>query len=103
MPHAPYQMYMGRGMMKYIIVPKHGGKAMEKPKDWAFMEQSGKVLRDLPSTWKQYANDTEGAMGIIKMEYKEMLNADTDEAKMHELVHLASACLNLWRKLAHAE
>lgn len=65
------------------------------------MEQSGKVLRDLPATWKQYPKDADGAMAVIKMEYKELLNAETDEAKMHELVHLGSACLYLWRMLAH--
>ena len=89
--------------MKVLIIPKHGEKAWEKPKDWAFMEQSGRVLRVLPTTWQQYPKDAGGAMDIIKMEYKELLNAETDKAKMHELVHLGSACLYLWRMLAHVE
>ena len=89
--------------MKVLVVPKHGEKTWEKPKDWPFMEQSGKVLRDIPATWKQYPHDPDGAMAIIKMEYKELLNADTEEKKMHELVHLGSACLYLWRMLAHVE
>lgn len=67
------------------------------PEDWAFMEQSGKVLEDLPKTWKAYPNTEEGMMGIIKMEYGELQNAQTVKDKMHELVHLASACLHLWR------
>lgn len=79
----------------------------DKPKDWAFMEQSGKVLKNLPATWSQYPNTIEGAKKIIEMEYGEVMAACNDrlgtEAVSHELVHLASACLHLWRKLNHAE
>lgn len=67
------------------------------PKDWAFMEQSGQVLRNLPATWKAYPDTEEGRMGIVKMEYGELLKAQTTKEKMHELMHLASACLHLWR------
>lgn len=67
------------------------------PEDWEFMEQSGKVLEDPPKTWKAYPNTEEGMMGIIKMEYGELQKAQTVEDKMHELIHVASACLHLWR------
>ena len=79
----------------------------DKPKDWAFMEQSGKVLKSLPATWMQYPDTPEGMTKIIEMEYGEVMAAWKDqlgtEAVSHELVHLASACLHLWRRLNHAE
>jgi len=75
----------------------------ERPKDWAYMEQSGKVLRVMPDTWKAYPQDEKGRMDIIKMEYGELLNAKTPEEISHELVHLGSATLHLWRLLNHAE
>lgn len=75
----------------------------EKPKDWAYMEQSGRVLRDLPETWKAYAQDEAGRMAIIKMEYAELMKAQTPEEISHELVHLGSATLHLWRLLNNAE
>lgn len=79
----------------------------DKPKDWAFMEQSGKVLKDYPATWMQYPNTVEGVRAIVEMEYGEVMAACRDqlgaEAVSHELVHLASACLLMWRKLNHAE
>lgn len=106
--------------MLYIFNGEHGegsdAKAMpaegkssapksewKKPKDWAYMEQSGKVLRSLPDTWKAYAQDEAGRMAIIKMEYAELLNAKTPEEISHELVHLGSATLHLWRLINHAE
>lgn len=93
--------------MKVLVIPKSvvetEEKAWEKPKDWPYMEQSGKVLSKLPMTWRQYPKDEDGAMSIIKMEYGELQNAKTDEDKMRELVHLGSACLYLWRMLAHVE
>ena len=68
--------------------------------DWPFMEESGKVLSDLPDTWKAYNLDTiKGRCDVIDMEYNELKKAVSKEEKMHELVHLASACLFLWRKL----
>ena len=75
----------------------------EKPKDWAYMQKSGEVLRDMPATWKAYPQDEKGRMDIIKMEYQELLNAKTPEEISHELVHLGSATLHLWRLLNHAE
>ena len=79
----------------------------DKPKDWAFMQQSGEVLKNLPATWMQYPNTPEGMTKIIEMEYGEVMAAWKDklgtEAVSHELVHLASACLHLWRRLNHAE
>ena len=75
----------------------------EKPKDWAFMEQSDKVLKNLPATWMQYPNTLQGMKQIISMEYEEFCHAEGSESMSHELVHLASACLHLWRKLNHAE
>lgn len=75
----------------------------EKPKDWAFMEQSGKVLDDIPDTWKKYEDSVTGRTGIIDMEYGEFKQARTTDAMKHELVHLATACLYLWRKLSHVE
>lgn len=77
--------------------------AWQKPKDWAYMEQSGKVLKDLPETWKAYAQDEAGRMAIIKMEYAELMKAQTPEEISHELVHLGSATLHLWRLLNNAE
>ena len=32
----------------------------EKPKDWAYMQKSGEVLRDMPATWKAYPQDEKG-------------------------------------------
>ena len=93
-------------------IPSHEEKfdwaiAQDKPKDWAFMEQSGETLRHLPPTWMQYPNTQEGIIKIIEMEYGEVMAAWKDkmgtEAVSHELVHLASACLHLWRRLNHAE
>lgn len=75
----------------------------EKPKDWAFMKQSGNVLKNYPATWMSYPNTIEGAKGIIDMEYNEYKNAASYQDISHELVHLASACLLLWRKLNNAE
>lgn len=75
----------------------------ERPIDWPYMEQSGVVLDDLPETWKAYKQDEEGRMDIIKMEYGELLKAKGKDAVSHELVHLGSACLHLWRLLNDAE
>lgn len=79
----------------------------DKPKDWAFMEQSGETLKHLPATWMRYPDTPEGMVQIIEMEYGEVMAAWKDgmgdEAVSHELVHLASACLHLWRRLNHAE
>lgn len=72
----------------------------EKPKDYAFMEQSDKVLKNIPNTWKAYPNSIDGAFKIIEMEYKELMES---KDKSKELVHLASACLYAWRKINHAE
>ena len=98
--------------MRYIVVPKHyimpdskdddkdeSLKSKALPSDWEFMKESGEVLENIPDTWKQYPLNTSGKAAIIDMEYKEMVAATAKEAKMHELVHLASACLNLWREL----
>ena len=75
----------------------------QKPKDWAFMKQSGNVLKNYPATWMTYPNTIEGARGIIDMEYNEYKNAASYQDISHELVHLASACLLLWMKLNNAE
>lgn len=72
-----------------------------KPKDYAFMEESEKILKDIPYTWKAYPQTIEGAMSIIDMEHKELLAPNADKCK--ELVHLASACLYAWRKLKNVE
>jgi len=81
--------------------------SFSKPKDWAFMQQSGEVLKNIPATWMQYPNTVDGMVKIIEMEYGEAMAAVKDqlgaEAVSHELVHLASACLHLWRRLNHAE
>lgn len=76
---------------------------IEKPKDWAFMKQSDEVLREHPATWMAYPNTEAGAKSIIDMEYCEYKGARTLEEYNRELVHLASACLLLWRKLNHVE
>lgn len=67
-----------------------------RPKDWGFMEESEKVLANIPDTWKAYPQNIHGGMSIISMEYEELMKAPAEE-RMHELVHLASACLHLWR------
>lgn len=77
--------------------------AFQKPKDWEYMRQSGEVLKDLPETWEAYEQDEKGRMSIIKMEYEELLKAKTPEEMSHELVHLGSATLHLWRLLNDAE
>lgn len=68
----------------------------KKPDDYAFMEESEEVLKHHPATWNVYPKTFEGAMGIIKMEMAEL---EKSKDKMHELVHLASACLYAWRML----
>ena len=75
----------------------------QKPKDWAFMEESGRVLKSYPNTWLAYPDTEAGVKSIIDMEYCEYKGARTLEEMNRELVHLASACLLLWRKLNHAE
>ena len=74
-----------------------------KPKDWEFMKQSGDVLRNLPETWTAYPDNEGGRRAIIEMEFKEFMNAKTTEEREHELVHLASACLHLWRMYEHLD
>lgn len=87
--------------------PEKKTYSLVKPKDWAFMEQSDETLKNLPATWIQYPNTAEGMVKIIEMEYGEVMAAWKekmgDKAVSHELVHLASACLHLWRRLNHAE
>lgn len=83
-------------------VKGHGEKfdwaiVQKKPKDWRFMKESGEVLANLPETWTAYADNEGGRLAIIEMEYKELMNAQGAEARSKELVHLASACLHLWR------
>lgn len=75
----------------------------DKPKDWKFMEQSGEVLANIPDTWKAYPHDTQGMKDIVCMEYHEFKKAESEKEMSHELVHLASACLYLWRHLNDAE
>lgn len=75
----------------------------DKPADWEFMKQSGEVLADIPDTWKAYPHDTQGMKDIICMEYHEFKKAESEKDMSHELVHLASACLYLWRHLNDAE
>lgn len=89
-------------------VKGHGEKfdwaiVQNKPRDWKFMEQSALTLNSLPETWTAYPSDEGGRMGIIQMEYGELMKAQTKEEKMHELVHVASACLHLWRLYAGIE
>ena len=86
--------------MLYIICPN---SKRELPKDWKFMEKSGEVLKNKPDTWKKYPDTESGAMSIIDMEYNELKSATTIDDMKHELIHVASACLYLWRKLSHVE
>lgn len=88
-------------MMMIIFPQDEESKSM--PKDWAFMEKSGKVLDNIPETWKAYPATEAGMMGVIDMEYNELKKAMTDKDKSCELVHLASACLRLWRRLNNAD
>lgn len=75
----------------------------KKPRDWEFMQQSGDVLRNLPETWTAYPDNEGGRLSIIEMEFRELMNAKGTEAREHELVHLASACLHLWRLYEHID
>ena len=77
-----------------IIMPR-------KFRDQAFMEYSKEILNNIPDTWKAYPQTIEGAMSIIDMEHKELLQPTANKSK--ELVHLATACLYAWRMLNHAE
>lgn len=87
-----------------ILRMKHPAKlSAAKPADWAFMEQSGNVLDAIPETWKRYPSTKEGMMGVIEMEMEELKKAANDADRSHELVHLASACLRLWRKINVAD
>ena len=101
-------------MKYYRIVPFKKYSALEEaeivstpsskpPKDWAFMKESGKVLDNIPDTWKAYPDNEQGRLSIINMEYNEFMKAATREDRMHELVHLASSCLHLWRMYNDAE
>ena len=95
--------------MRYLILPTTDTASVGsenkggKPKDWAYMEQSGRTLKHIPDTWKKYPHDLAGLTAIVDMEYGEFKNAKTDAEKSHELVHLGSATLYLWRYLNHAE
>lgn len=91
-----------------VILPKSEDKmsvcpTWEKPADWPFMELSGKILKDLPTTWRQYPMTEEGMMGIIDMEYGELKRTSTVDEMKQELVHLSTACLQLWRKLSNVK
>ena len=67
--------------------------------DYPFMKASKEILDNIPNTWKQYPDTLEGRCNIITMEYNELMNTRNLEEKSHELVHLASACLHLWRQI----
>ena len=90
-------------LAEHVGLKKTDPAAFQKPKDWEYMRQSGEVLRDMPKTWQAYEQDEKGRMDIVKMEYEELLKAKTDEEISHELVHLGSATLHLWRLLNDAE
>ena len=78
---------------------KEEWKSRALPNDWEFMKESADVLESIPDTWKQYPANAAGMASIIDMEYNEMKRATAPADKMHELVHLASAALYLWREL----
>ena len=80
-----------------LVLKKAESKAL--PEDWPFMEACGKVLENIPETWKPYPSTADGKMAIIDMEYGELKKAKTKEEKMRELEHVASACLYSWREL----
>lgn len=95
-------------VVKGADIKGHEGKfdwalVQSKPPDWEFMQQSGDVLRSLPETWTAYPSDEGGRLSIIQMEFNELMEAKTPEAREHELVHLASACLYLWRYYEHID
>lgn len=81
--------------------------AQPKPNDWAFMEQSGEVLKDIPETWSRYPKTENGMKSIIEMEFEEFMQTEAKglsvKDRSRELVHLASACLYLWRYLNNVE
>ena len=96
--------------MLYIINNKNSNKKEEYKfvtdeeqykKDLPFMVKSNNVLTDMPETWKQYPMTKDGVASIINMEYKELVKTATDEEKKCECVHLASACLLMWRMLVN--
>ena len=67
--------------------------------DYPFMKACKEVLANAPDTWKRYTDTPEGKCSIISMEFNELMKAKDTETKKNELIHLASACLNLWRTL----
>ena len=71
---------------------------IEQSNDYPFMKKCEEILNNFPDTWKAYPDDEIGACKILDMEYQEYKKATTKEDKSHELVHIASACLNMWRK-----
>ena len=86
----------------YIIYPGKATLSQKEQylqKDKAFMEGCIEVLTNIPETWKKYPDTIEGACKIVDMEANEITRAITKEDKSCECIHLASACLNLWRKL----
>lgn len=69
----------------------------KEPEDIEFMHQCAEIDKNKPFTWLRYPNDKVGANSIIKMEFEELMNTKDKEAYIHELYHLATACLHAWR------
>lgn len=86
--------------MRFLILNRNNYIIKEKPSDYTFMEESERIMKNHPDTWNVYPKTLDGAMGIIKMEFKELENS---KDKSQELVHLASACLYAWRMLNDTE
>ena len=72
-----------------------------EPEDIEFMHKCHEVDMHKPATWKKYPVDINGANGIIKMEYEELLNAKSMEDWEENLYHLSVALLHAWRIYKH--
>lgn len=62
----------------------------------AFIQEASKVASNPPETWKRYPATTQGALAILDMEFKEMLQAKTETEKAHELIHVMAAAMHMY-------
>lgn len=67
-----------------------------------FIKKVLEILSSKPKEWEKYSSSEKGINTIITMEYNELMNSNSLEDKKHSLIHLASACVSLWRKLNNA-
>lgn len=86
--------------MILVNVKKTAPDRFNNSPDAEFMEHCEKVDHNPPETWSKYPQTTEGANGIITMEYNELTQAiksKSDSEYLTNLYHLSVACLHAWR------